>query len=411
MNGINLTGRIDLNATLLRERISDLGERIATGRKGNSYAALKTDAPKSIDLRAEVTRREAYQNTIDQTLAKIEITQDVLSRIGTIAERFAASTVKLMGAAKPEEIQIQAGAAKAALVEVANLLNEQYSGEYLFAGSNTRQPPVPNPDAILTSGMVEDIGTQVASLGPTNAVTVLNQTKALAQSDAYGITPFSPFLSTKSGWAASTPFAVGDMIVSNGNIYRATVAGTSASGGGGPTGDGIFVDGGVTWTHVQPGGVAGGIEGRRNLLGSDNERIEYGLFANRNAASVSSGETTGSWSRDLLRGLASIAGLTPEKSQLGESYNTFITTVQQGLKSSVNALALERGALGITEARMESVKTLHESVTNSLTLQVSEIEDVDMAKTITSFQATQTQLEASYRALAISQQLSLTRFL
>jgi hypothetical protein len=114
MNGINLTGRIDLNATLLRERISDLGDRIATGRKGNSYAALKTDAPKSIDLRAEITRREAYQNTIDQTLAKIEITQDVLNRIGAIAERFAASTVKLMGAAKPEEIQIQAGAAKAA---------------------------------------------------------------------------------------------------------------------------------------------------------------------------------------------------------------------------------------------------------------------------------------------------------
>lgn len=353
MNGINLTGRIDLNATLLRERISDLGERIATGRKGNSYAALKTDAPKSIDLRAEVTRREAYQNTIDQTLAKIEITQDVLNRIGGIAERFTASTVKLMGAAKPEEIQIQAGAAKAALVEVANLLNEQYSGEYLFAGSNTRQPPIPNPDAILTSGMVVGIGAQVASLGPTNAVAVLDQTKILAQSNASGTTPFSDFLSTGAGLT----------------------------------------------------------EGRRNLLGSDNERIEYGLFANRNAASVSSGETTGSWARDLLRGLASIAGLTPEKSQLGESYNTFITTVQQGLKSSVNALALERGALGITEARMESVKTLHESVTNSLTLQVSEIEDADMAKTITSFQATQTQLEASYRALAISQQLSLTRFL
>jgi flagellin-like hook-associated protein FlgL len=34
-----------------------------------------------------------------------------------------------------------------------------------------------------------------------------------------------------------------------------------------------------------------------------------------------------------------------------------------------------------------------------------------MAKTITSFQTTQSQLEASYRALAISQQLSLTRFL
>jgi flagellin-like hook-associated protein FlgL len=353
MNGINLTGRIDLSAALLRERMADLGERISTGRKGTSYATLKTDAPKSMDLRADITRREAYQNTITQTLGKVRVTQDVLNRIGAIAEKFSASSLKLMGAIKPEEIQIQAGQAKAALVEVANLLNERYAGEYLFAGSSSREQPVPNPDAILNSGMVLGIGTQVASLNATNAATVLGQTKALAQSDAAGTTPFSDFLST----------------------------GTGAT------------------------------EGRRNLLGSDNERIEYGVFANRNAASVSTGETTGSWARDLLRGLASIAGLTPEKSQLGESYNTFVLTVQQGLRSSVNALALERGALGVTETRMESVKTLHESITTSLTLQVSEIEDVDMAKTITSFQATQTQLEASYRALAISQQLSLTRFL
>jgi flagellin-like hook-associated protein FlgL len=115
--------------------------------------------------------------------------------------------------------------------------------------------------------------------------------------------------------------------------------------------------------------------------------------------------------RDLLRGLSSIAGLTPEKSQLGASYTEFVTNVQKGLKSSVEALALERGSLGVTETRLQSIRTLHESVTVSLTLQVRDLEEVDMAKTITTFQATQTQLEASYRAIALAQQLSLTRFL
>jgi flagellin-like hook-associated protein FlgL len=365
-----------------------------------------------MDLRGDISRREAYQNTIQQTLAKVQVTQDVLDRIGAIAERFTANTAKLMGATKPEEIQIQAGQARAALVEVANLLNERYSDEYLFGGTATHQPPIPDPDGILTSGMTSGIIDEVALLTSANAATVLANTKALAQSDAYGTTPFSPFLSTNRGWAVSTPFAVGEMIVSNGNIYRATAAGTSASTGGGPAGTGTgIVDNGVTWDFVQPGAIAGGIEGRRNLLSSDNERIEYGIAANRNGAVVSSGETTGSWARDLLRGLASIAGLTPEKSQLGDGYTTFIATVQQGLKSSVNALALERGALGVVEARMDSIRTFHESVTLSLTLQVSEIEEVDMAKTITSFQATQSQLEASYRAMAIAQQLSLTRFL
>jgi flagellar hook-associated protein 3 FlgL len=353
MTGISLTGRIDLNAIMLRERLTLLGEQVSTGRKGSSYAALNTDAPKSMDLRGEISRREAHQNTIRQTLSKVQVTQDVLDRIGAIAERVSANTAKLMGASKPEEIQIQAGQARAALVEVANLLNERYGGEYLFGGSDTHQPPIPDADGILTSGMASGIATQVASLASGNAATVLANTKALAQSNAAGTTPFSVFLST------------------------------------GP----------------------GATEGRRNLLSNDNERIEYGIAANRNGSVVSSGETTGSWARDLLRGLASIAALTPEKSQLGQDYNTFVTTVQQGLKSSVNALALERGALGVVESRMESIRTLHESVTLTLTLQVSEIEEVDMAKTITSFQATQSRLEASYRAMSIAQQLSLTRFL
>jgi flagellar hook-associated protein 3 FlgL len=353
MTGISLTGRLDLNAIFLRDRVTQLSEQISTGRKGNSYAAIGSDAPKSIDLRAEIGRREAYQNTISQASAKVRVSQNVLDRLGTIAEKFAANSAKLLGAVKPEEIQIQVGQAKAALVEVANLLNEKYNGEYLFGGSDTHNPPIPDPDGILNSGMINGIISQIGSLNTGNVTTVLANTKTLAQSDAAGETPFSAFLST------------GD----------------------------------------------GATEGRRNLLGNDNERIEYGIFANRNAAVVSTGETTDSWARDLLRGLASIAGLTPDKAQLGDSYTQLITTVQQGLKAGVDGLALERGALGVTEARLDSVRTHHASVTTSITLQLSDIEEVDMAKTITSFQATQSQLEASYRAMAIAQQLSLTRFL
>jgi flagellar hook-associated protein 3 FlgL len=353
MNGISLTGRIDQNASILRERLTLLGEQVSTGRKGSSYAVLDTDAPKSMDLRGEITRRGAYQSAISQTLSKIQVTQDVLDQIAAIADKFAADTAKLLGATKPEAIQIQAGQAKAALKEVANLLNEKFNGDFLFGGSNAHQPPIPDPDNILTSGMATGIATEVASLTPTNAATVLANTKALAQSDVLGVTPFSVFIST------------------------------------GP----------------------GATEGRRNVLSGDGQRIDYGLFANRNGSVISSGETTGSWARDLMRGLASIAALTPGQSQLGQGYTDLVTTVQQGLKSAVSALALERGSLGVVEESIQSKSDLHERVTLTLTLQVSDVEEVDMAKTITSFQATQTQLEASYRAIAIAQQLSLTRFL
>jgi flagellin-like hook-associated protein FlgL len=410
MSNINLTGRISLNATQLRDRITVLGEQISTGRKGKTYAAVGTDAPKALNLRSEINRRETYQTTINQTLSKIGVSQDVLNRIGEIAQKFNANTARLLGAAKPEEIQTQAAQAQAAMVEVATLLNEQLNGEYLFGGSDSHNPPIPNPQAIATSGMGAQIITAVGTLSGSNVADVLDDTKSLAESDAADTTPFSYFLSART-WAGSTPYVVGDVVVSNGNIYRATLAGTSNATGG-PTGDGTgIIDSGARWDYVQPGTVAGATEARTNILGNDNDRVAYGIHANRNAAIVSTGETTGSWARDLLRGLASIAGLTPDKAQLGNDYTTFVTTVRKGLESAVDALALERGSLGLTEARLQSMASFHESVSTSLTLQLSNLEEVDMAKTITSFQTTQSQLEASYRALAISQQLSLTRFL
>jgi flagellar hook-associated protein 3 FlgL len=354
MTGINLTSRIDLNAIQLRERISTLGEQLSSGRKGQTYASIGTNAPKAIDLRSEIGRRETYQTTISQSLAKTQVMQNVLDRLGAIADKFAAGTAKLLGAAKPEEIQIQAGQAEAAMTEVAMLLNEQLNDEYLFGGTDSRNPPIPEPGKIATTGMGLAIKNAVASLNGTNVTTVLATTKSLASSNATGTTPFSAFLSDPA---------------------------------------------------------KGLNEPRRNVIGNDDDRIAFGIKANSNGAVKSVGETTDSWARDLLRGLASIAGLTPEKAQLGSDYTTFVLNVRAGLQSAVDALALERGALGVTEKRLESVSTLHGSVTTSLKIQLSNLEEVDMAKTISTFQATQSQLEASYRAISIAQQLSLTRFL
>ena len=360
MTGINLIGRIDINASLLRERMTVLGEQLSTGRKSNSYASVEKDGsigrdtPKAINLRAELSRREAYQTSIGQTLSKITVTQDVLTKLSSIAETFHANTAKLMGASSSADIPVQAAAAKSAMAEVAALLNETLNGEYLFSGSDSSNPPIPNPGAITTSGMGRAIIDAVGALNGSNVSTVLADTKSLAESDVAGTTPFSDFLSD-------------------------------------PT--------------------KGSTEARRNIIGNDSERVEYGVHANRNAAVTSLGETTGSWARDLLRGLASIAGLTPAKANLGADYTTFITKVRQGLDSAVKTLALERGALGTTEKRLQEISTHQESVTITLTSQLSSLEEVDMAKTITAFQATQSQLEASYRAMSLAQQLSLTRFL
>lgn len=53
-------------------------------------------------------------------------------------------------------------------------------------------------------------------------------------------------------WAASQAYVVGQQVHANGNIYRATVAGTSSSTAPSHT-TGTATDGGVTWQFVQAG--------------------------------------------------------------------------------------------------------------------------------------------------------------
>jgi flagellin-like hook-associated protein FlgL len=202
--------------------------------------------------------------------------------------------------------------------------------------------------------MATDIAAAVAGLTVGNAAAVAAATLSAAQSDAAGTTPFSAFVSDP------------------------------AQGLGEP---------------------------RRSVPAAEGERVAYGLFANRNAAATSVGETTGSWARDVLRGLATLAALDPAQAALGTGFTELMAVVRGGLRSAVDAIGVERGALGATEQRLETTARRHAEVSVALAGQIAEIEEVDMAATISRLQATQTQLEASYRAISLVSGLTLTRFL
>jgi flagellin-like hook-associated protein FlgL len=353
MAGIGPIGRLDVGAAALRERLELLTRQVADGRKGPAYGDIAPEARRAIDLRAEIARREVWQGAISRTLAQTSVAQTTLGRIEAIATQFYQEAIRLNGMSGAS-IAAVAASARAAMVEFAMLLNERYAGEYIFGGTDSANPPIPDPAGIATSGMAADIAAAVAGLGGGNAAAVAAATLAAAQSDAPGTTPFSAFLS-------------------------------------------------------DPG--RGLTEPRRSVPSAEGERIPYGLFANRNAAATSTGETTGSWSRDILRALATLAALDPSQAGLGADFTALVATVRDGLRSALDALAVERGALGATEQRLAAVAERHRDVTVQLKAQVAAIEEVDMAETISRLQATRTQLEASYRAIALVSGLTLTRFL
>ncbi|MEO3473319.1 flagellin [Roseomonas sp. CAU 1739] len=353
MTAVSTLSRLDAGSLALRLRLDTLTRQVADGRKGPLYGDIAPQARVAIDLRADMARRDVWQGTIDTTLARTAVTQNAMQRISDVATDFYQKAVKIDGTSGTLIASV-ATQARAAMAEIASLLNESYAGQYVFGGTDSANPPVPDAEGIASSGMATDIAAAVAGLSGGTAAMVAAATLAAAASDAPGTTPFSAFLSDPAGGFA---------------------------------------------------------EPRRSVPTGDGQSVDYGVLANRNAAAASTGETTGSWSRDILRGLATLAALDPSQATLGTDFTALVATVRDGLRSAIDALGVEKGTLGATEARLQAISQRHADVTVTLTAQLASIEEVDMAETISRLDATRTQLEASYQAISLVSSLRLTNFL
>ncbi len=354
MARIDLLGRLDTDAAVLRARMQSLTRQVTSGLRAEAPGDLAPQIPRVLDLRAEIGRRDTYGTAITQALARTTAAQQTLGRLGEIASQFGNTVAMKLDANDPQSLTFAATQARNAMVEVGQLLNTRQNDEYLFGGSDFARPPVPDPNGLPSGGMATRIADAIALLGPGNAASVAAVTRAAALDDSAGVTPFSDFI-------------------------------------------------------VDPG--RGGGEPRRSVTSADGTATQVGLFASRNAAATSTGETTGGWARDLLRGLASIAALTPASAASPADFRALADVIRGGLQSAANALADEQGALGLTEAQLTGMQTRHVEMRDSLQGQLAGIEEIDLAQVLTQLQSTRTSLEASYNVIGTIGTLSLTRFL
>ena len=138
----------------------------------------------------------------------------------------------------------------------------------------------------------------------------------------------------------------------------------------------------------------------------EGERVAVGLIANRNTLAVSPPPTTGSYMRDILRGLAT---LTTVANGPGLAATAADTRIRLG--SALGTLGLEAGALGNVQAGLAARQAQSAATVLALKTQVSGAEDVDLAAALTRVSALQTQLQASYQIIAGGRNLTLARYL
>lgn len=351
--GYGLFGVLIANEQIAKQRVTTLTQQTADGLVSDSYDGLGTDAAKSLNLNPQIAHETTWANNITAADGTIQVTQTAMTQLTAIATNFYSQS-ETLNSLDPAGVDSLAASARQALVQVAALLDTKNGNAYVFAGQDSANPPVPNPDTILSSGLYTQINAAVGQLSTNGATATAASTLAIASSNAVGTSPFSTALSQPAANVAALQ-------------TMATV--------------------------------------------EDNRQVPIGLLASTNASVTSTGtSTTGSYTRDLMRALATIGSLTgAQVNDLG--FTNLIQDTQTSLNGAITAMGQEAGVLGNTQSAMDASGSMITDTKTALTVLVSNIQNVDLATVATQLAAAQTQLQASYQMISGATKLSLVSYI
>jgi flagellar hook-associated protein 3 FlgL len=344
----SLLSTLITNSGVVHRQLETLSEQASTGLVSQTYAGLGARASVSLNLNPQLATLQTEQDNIGQATGRMQVTQSAMTQIQQIAATFVSDMPKLSNLT-PSAVDTVAANARQALTQVANLLDTKQGDTYVFSGQDTANPPVPSPDQILQSQFYTQINNAVSGLSTAGTAGTSAQTLAIAS--VGGASPFSAYMSQPVS-AISAPV-------------------------------------------VQSG---------------EGSTIQTGLLASANSAVVSSGSTTGSYMRDLMRALATIGSMTSSQAS-DPNFTSIVQDTTTSLNGVVSAMASDVGVLGNNQAALTSIQTHLSDTATALTGQVSAVQEVDMAATLSNLTATQTQLQASYRLISGANSLSLVNFL
>jgi flagellar hook-associated protein 3 FlgL len=348
-----LLGALIANSDQVSAQLDQLTTQASSGLVSSSYAGLGSAAATSLMLAPAVAQQTTWSNNIDAVSGPMQVAQTALSQISSIASTFQSDAASLNGL-DSSDIDSVAASARDALVQVAGLLDTEDGGSYVFAGQDSQNPPVPDPDDILSSGLVTQISTAVGNLGTAGAAATIASTLSIASSNATGTSPFSAALS-------------------------------------------------------QPAAAVQALQ--QTVQVGDGQQVPVGIVASANSDVTSTGSsTTGSYIRDILRALATLGSLSSSQDS-DSGFTTLVTDTQSSLADAVTALNSDAGVMGDRQTQLTATQSSISDVSTALQSQVSNAQDVDMAATLSKLSLVQTQLQSSYQIIATVDGLSLTKYL
>ncbi len=336
------------NTAQTNAQIGTLTAQSSSGLISSDYAGLGDAAGAALDLSGQVALNTSYQTNADQAATQAQVAQSALGQIQTLVSGFASQLLEPASATQVG-LTTLAASASSALQQVASLLNTKIGNDYVFAGQDSSNPPIPDPATLSTSAFATAIQQAVANLDTQGASATQGQILAAA------------------GPGATSPFSAS---------LEASNLPASADIG-------------------------------------DSQSVQTSVLADQNANAVSAGTgttSTGSYTRDILASLATVAALGTATAS-DPKVVSLLSLTQTTLSNADDALNTDIGGLGARQQVITNAQSELTSTATALNTQLGNLQEADTAEVATRLSTAQNQLQASYKIIADLEQLSLAKYL
>lgn len=385
-------------------KVTDLQNQASSGYKSRDYAGIADSTQRLLNLEGEYTRSEQYLRNTTQAKLRLQSMESAVDGMMTIATQMKTLLIQASSAQQADDVNIKEQASQA-LQQIANLLNTNLDGRYLFAGGRSEEPAVDvekigAPDNYMSDTDVALTGaTTLTSLGVTtgqlqivstdidgNSVTT-NVNYNAATDDIDDILDAINSVTTNGAIASLRKFGNSDNPVLNiENVGNGSIGITE-------TGAGNFLTRLGMEKIPNPRPDADYYNGDKQILEvrvEEKYNVSYGILADNPAF------------QKLVQGLGIAAGTENEEA---------LTVALGFMSDAINDLPNVQGQIGLDIANIERFETRHQDFKVFAAQAISDIETVDVPLTLAELSQYETALQASFIAISRASDLSLANYL
>ncbi|WP_033068923.1 flagellin [Thalassospira australica] len=385
-------------------RVTDLQNQASSGYKSRDYAGIADSTQRLLNLEGEYTRAEQFLHNTTQAKLRLQSMETAVDSMITIATEMKTLLIQATSAQQADDVNVMSQGDKA-LEQIANLLNTNLDGRYLFAGGRSEESAVDlekmsAPDNYISSNDNDlTTATTLAALGVTTGQLEIVSTDLNGNS-----------VTSNVNYNAATDDIDDILTAINSVTTNGAIASLRQLGDSGATRLNIENVGNGSITISESGtGTLLSVLGMEKI---PNPREDVDYYNGDQQIMDVRVDTSYNVSYGILADNPAFQKLIQGISMVATTEDLDALNVALGfIGDAINDLPNVQGQIGLDIANIERFEGQHEDFKIFASQAISDIETVDVPLTLAELSQYETALQASFITISRAADLSLANYL